>query len=66
MKFWIGLALCLIGVICVICGCVWQQILCYQMFGFIFDKLFIPHWSAWFYLGMIPIIIGWIMANNAD
>lgn len=63
MKFWIGLIIFFLGICCIICGAVWQQVLCYQTFGVIFEKVFTPHWSALFYLGVIPMIIGWIMVN---
>ena len=63
MKFWIGIILCLLGLGCVVCALVWQQVLCYQMFGVVFQEVFIPHWSAWLYLGIIPFCSGWVMAN---
>lgn len=65
MKFWIGIILVILGLGCVVTAIVWQQVLCYQMFGVVFntDNMFIPHWSALFYLGIIPVIIGWVMAN---
>ena len=63
MTFWIGIILCLLGLGCVGCAVVWQQVLCYQMFGVVFQKVFIPHWSALLYLGIIPLCIGWAMAN---
>ena len=63
MKFWIGIILCLLGLVCVGCAVVWQQVLCYQMFGVVFQKVFIPHWSALFYLGIIPLCAGLVMAN---
>ena len=63
MKFWIEIILCLLGLGCVSCAVVWQQVLCYQMFGVVFQKVFIPHWSAWFYLGIIPLCAGWVMVN---
>ena len=62
MKFWIGIVLCLLGIGCLIFAAVWQQVLCYQMFGFIFKELIIPHWSAWFYLGIIPLCVGYAVA----
>lgn len=64
MKFWIGALLTLIGMGCAVCAIVWQQILCYQTFGVVFEKVFIPHWSAWFYLGIIPVAIGSVMMNS--
>ena len=63
MKFWIGIILCLLGLGCVGCAVVWQQVLCYQMFGAIFEKVFIPHWSALLYLGVIPMIVGSLMSG---
>ena len=63
MKFWTGIILCFLGLGCVCCAVVWQLVLCYQMFGAVFQKVFIPHWSAFFYLGIIPLCIGWTMAN---
>ena len=63
MKFWIGLIIFFLVLGCIICGAVWQQVLCYQMFGVVFQKVFIPHWSAWLYLGIIPFCSGWVMAN---
>lgn len=64
MKFWIGAILALIGIGCVVAAVVWQQTLCYQTFGAVFEKVFIPHWSAWFYLGTIPLAIGSVMMNS--
>lgn len=63
MKFWIGIILCLLGLGFIICAVIWQQVLCYQMFGVVFKQVFIPHWSAWLYLGVIPSCIGWVIAN---
>ena len=63
MKFWIGIILALLGLGCIITACIWQQVLCYQMFGVVFEKVFIPHWSAFFYFGAVPLIVGWCMAN---
>lgn len=36
-----------------------QTVLKYQMFGFIIGgevNIFIPHWSAWFFLAIIPLV----------
>lgn len=65
MKFWIGTALVLLGFGCILTAVIWQQVLCYQMFGIVFntDKFFIPHWSALLYLGAIPMIAGQCMIN---
>ena len=63
MKCIIGIILCLIGLSSIICAVVWQQTLCYQMFGVVFEKVFIPHWSALFYLGIVPLCVGWAMVQ---
>ena len=63
MRFVIGVVLLLIGLGCVVAGAIWQQVLCYQMFGAIFEKVFIPHYSAWLYLGAIPMIVGSLMSG---
>lgn len=63
MRFVIGVILFLIGMGCVVAGAIWQQVLCYQMFGAIFEQVFIPHWSALLYLGAIPMIVGSIMSG---
>lgn len=64
MKFWVGFALVVLGVISIIIAVIWQQVLCFQQFGVIFDEVFIPHWSALFYLGVIPIGIGYFIAKE--
>lgn len=40
---------------CVLYASIMQCIVCYQMYGVIFasDTVFIPHESAWFYLGLL-------------
>ena len=40
---------------CVLYASVMQWILCYQMYGVIItsDSIFIPHESAWFFLGVL-------------
>lgn len=63
MRFVVGVILLLIGICCMVAGGIWQQILCYQMFGAIFEKVFIPHWSALLYLGVIPTIVGSLMSG---
>lgn len=63
MRFVIGVILLLIGLGCIVAGAIWQQVLCYQMFGAIFEKVFIPHWSALLYLGAIPMIVGSLMSG---
>lgn len=63
MRFVIGVILLLIGLGCVVAGAIWQQILCYEMFGVIFEEVFIPHRSALLYLGAIPMIVGSLMSG---
>lgn len=65
MKFWIGIVLCVLGTGCIVFAIVWQQILCSQMFGVVLAKVLIPHWSAWFYLGAIPLCIGFYCSLTA-
>ena len=64
MKFWFGFALAMLGVVSIIIAVIWQQVLCFQQFGVIFDEVFILHWSALFYLGVIPIRIGYFIAKE--
>lgn len=63
MRFVIGVILLLIGFVCIVAGAIWQQVLCYEMFGAIFEKVFIPHWSALLYLGAIPMTLGSLMSG---
>lgn len=63
MRFVIGVILLLIGIVCIVAGAIWQQILCYEMFGAIFEKVFIPHWSALLFLGAIPMVVGSLMSG---
>ena len=46
-----------VSVGCVLYASIMQRILCYQKFGVIFtsDDIFIPHESAWFFLGLLGI-----------
>lgn len=60
----IGAILFVVGLACVLAAFIWQQILCYQKFGFIFAELFIPHLSALLYLGAIPMGIGGYMLKE--
>ena len=64
MKLWVGFALAMLGVASIITAIVWQQVLCFQRFGVIFNEVFIPHWSALLYLGIIPIGIGYFIARK--
>ena len=65
-KFWIGIILFLVGIGCIIAALIWQQVLCYQMFGAIFDHIFIPHWSAWLYCGGVPAIVGLFLIGGVS
>ena len=48
----------IIAILCVIFASVNQAILMYERYGVIFntEAVFIPHWSAWFYLGTIGAV----------
>lgn len=56
------------GIACVAYAGVMQMILCYQKFGVIIssEHFFIPHWSAWFYSGIVPMITGYVMLYLGD
>ena len=55
----VALLLFLIGLVCVIYATIMQIILCYQTFG-VYIKCFIPHKTAWFYFGIIPLLLGYM------
>lgn len=59
MKINIAYILILIGLFCILFAEIMQCVVCVQMYGVIFKQVFIPHWSAWFFLGFIPIITGY-------
>lgn len=48
----------IIGIVCVGFACVMQTVLMYERYGVIFntEAVFIPHWSAWFFLGVVGAI----------
>ena len=48
----------IIAILCVIFASVNQAILMYERYGVIFKSgtMFIPHWSAWFFLGAIGAV----------
>lgn len=50
--------LAIAGTCCVLYATIMQCVLCYEKFGVIFnsDDFFIPHKSAWFYLGGIGLV----------
>lgn len=71
-MFVIGYILIVLGIAAEIFAEVYQCILSVQKFGVIFGgenfTILIPHWSAWFFLvGVVLIIIGWcILAYRSN
>ena len=63
IRIIIGIILLAIGFVCVLVAGIWQQVLCFQMFGVVFEHIFIPHISALLYLGIIPLCVGWCMVQ---
>lgn len=64
LYLFIMLSCIIIGTASVLFATIYQSILCYQRFGIIIsENLFMPHWSAWFYLGGIPLVIGGTMVK---
>lgn len=61
MRRVIGFILIILGLACCLVAFICQQVICYQTFGAIFEQVFIPHWSAWFYLGAVPLTSGSLM-----
>ena len=63
----LGVILALVGIACVVAAIIWQQVLCYQKFGVIFGgdnfTIFIPHPSAFLYVGIVPMLIGAILIH---
>ena len=61
----IGATLIFAGLASIITAVIWQQILIYQKYRVLFGgdgfNIFIPHWSAWSYLGIIPLIVGYLI-----
>lgn len=64
LRIIIGIILTLIGIAMLFTAIIWQQILIYHKFGMIFEGIFIPHYSAWLYTGVIPLAIGAPMLNT--
>jgi len=60
LRIAFGVLLLLIGIGCILYAGIMQMVLCYQKFGVIIssEHFFIPHWSAWFYFGIIPFATG--------
>lgn len=62
MYMWTAFGLFIIGLALIITATVFQSVLSYEKFGAIITKnIFIPHWSAWFYLGGLPLGVGYFM-----
>lgn len=61
--FWLGIALVIIGVACVTFALIMQTVVSVEKFGFAIDSIFVPHWSAWFFMGVFPLFAGWILAG---
>ncbi len=56
----ISIIILIVSTILVLYAGINQMILIYQKFGFILGgetAIFIPHWTAWFYLGALGYII---------
>lgn len=67
LRIVLGVSLLLIGISCILYAEIMQMVLCYQKFGAIItENLFIPHWSAWFYFGAVPMITGYVMLYLGD
>jgi len=65
----IGYFLVFIGVACLLFAAFYQMALVYEKFGFILTgdtQIFIPHWSAYFYLGIIPFVAGIAINKKED
>ena len=62
MRLVSGLILCILSILLILFAFIGQQIVIYQQLGIIlFGEMLIPHWTAWFYLGVIPGIIGYFI-----
>ena len=63
----LGFILLIVGIACVLFASIYQMVLVYRMFGFIVGgdvTFFIPHWSALFYLGIVPFIWGYLLIQE--
>lgn len=58
ILYWFGISMFIIGITLVLTGAILQQIFIAKEYGFLFADLLLIHWSAWFYLGWIPVIFG--------
>lgn len=56
---WVVAALITIGIASITTAIILQSVLSYEKFGVIItNNILIPHWSAWFYLGGLPLVVG--------
>lgn len=58
MKIIIAVILFVLGFLSLVFACIMQCVVSVQMFGVVLKQVFIPHWSAWFFFGAIPMLIG--------
>lgn len=50
------LTILLVSILCVLFAFVMQFIVQIQVYGAVFKHItFVPHWSAWFFFGLIPM-----------
>lgn len=64
MRYIIAIILMILGVMSVCFAEIMQCVICVQMYGVVFKQVFIPHWSAWFFLGVIPMLVAHILAKD--
>lgn len=65
----LGWIITIISACCVIFAFIYQMVLIVEKFGFIIGgdiNIFIPHWSALFYLGAITIFLGLFIIDIAE
>lgn len=62
-KLILGSILIIAGIAMVGYATIMQCVLSVQLYGAIFDRIFIPDKSALFFLGFIPILIGYIIQD---
>jgi len=55
IKWLLFIVLVVVSTGCILYASIMQCIVCYQMYGVIFtsETVFIPHESAWFFLGIL-------------
>lgn len=66
MRLVLWATLLVLGIASIVFASVYQCTLAYDKFGAIIMKnLFIPHWSAWFFLvGIVLTSIGWLFIQT--